>query len=378
VRVLIDASYARRAPNSGSGIYIRRLVAELRTLPQVQPVPVLDARRGTPAGGGLRSARNLVHDLGWSSIALPAWARRRGAALIHHPLPAHAPRCPLPQVITVHDLAFERLPDAFAPAFRRYAHLAHRAAARRAAAVICVSEATAADVRALWGVPDARIVVAPLGPGQFDTRSVPGAGPNADAGAGPTADAGAGPTAEAGAGPTADPGSPPEDPRYFLYVGDAEPRKALGVLLEAYARYRTRAGAPLELVLAGGARAAGGAGVRVVPAPDTVSLHRLYREAAALVHPARHEGFGMTPLEAMALGTPVLAARSPAVAEVCAAAARYVEPGDAEALCEAMLALADEPAERARLRALGLRRAGAFSWARCAQAHLAAYSLALT
>jgi glycosyltransferase involved in cell wall biosynthesis len=346
MRVLIDATYARRAPRSGTGVYIRMLLGELRRLGGIEPIAVADPRRRPPAGGGAGSARNLARDAWWLSAALPALARRHRAQLIHHPLPARSLRCPLPQVVTVHDLAFERLPEAFAPGFRRYARLVHAAAARRAAAVVCVSEATAADVRALWRVAAERIVVAPLGPGQFER-----AGRGAE---------------EAAA------------PRHFLYVGDDEPRKDLDTLLDAYGRYRARASAPLQLVLAGRAERPAGPGVRAVRSPDAAALRELHRRAAALVHPSRHEGFGLTPLEAMALGTPVLAARCEAVAEVCSEAARYVPPGDAEALASALAELGGDPALRAALRERGLARAAAFSWAACARAHLDAYSLALT
>ena len=83
----------------------------------------------------------------------------------------------------------------------------------------------------------------------------------------------------------------------------------------------------LELVLAGRARPPQQPGVRTEPAPD---LPALLGGAAALVHPALHEGFGLTPLEAMHAGVPVIAARSPGLAETCADAALYVDPYDAE------------------------------------------------
>ena len=117
---------------------------------------------------------------------------------------------------------------------------------------------------------------------------------------------------------------------HFLYIGDDEPRKNLALLLDAHARYRAAAGAAaLELVLAGRARPPRQPGVRTEPAPD---LPALLAGAAALVHPALHEGFGLTPLEAMHAGVPVIAARSPGLAETCAGAALYVDPYDAEGL----------------------------------------------
>jgi alpha-1,3-rhamnosyl/mannosyltransferase len=250
----------------------------------------------------------------------------------------------MPQVITVTDLAYEVLPDHFDRGFRLYSHHRHRAAARAAAVVICISETTAADVGSIWGVPSERIAVALLGPGQELS--------------------------------SADESSAAADPRHFLYVGDNEPRKNLAVLLAAYQRYAERAQQPLELVLAGSASARA-PGVRLEPDPGPARLAELYRGAAALVHPSLHEGFGLTPLEAMRIGTPVLAARSPGITEVCADAVRYADPRDPDSFAAAMSELAQDPALRLDLRERGRRRAAEFSWAKCARAHLAAYSLAI-
>src|SRR5204863_3685112 len=135
------------------------LAAALRAA-GVEVVDAANTERRPPAGGGLGSVRNLLADRRWTRRELPRRAGDAGADVIHHPLPAFAPGAPCAQVVTVHDLAFETHPERFAPAFRTWARRAHRAAARRADAVVCVSEATAAQVRERWGVPGARIVVA--------------------------------------------------------------------------------------------------------------------------------------------------------------------------------------------------------------------------
>jgi glycosyltransferase involved in cell wall biosynthesis len=348
VLVLIDTTYAWRAPQSGTGIYIERLCAALAALDGVEVAQACNLRRRPPAGGGWRSVRNLLADERWTQVELPRRARAAGADLIHHPLPAHAYASTLPQVVTIHDLAFEVLPDGFDPGFRRVARLTHRAAALRARVVICVSRATAADVHARWGVPPERIVVAPHGLGQ-DLGSAPATGP--------------------GPGP-----GPPE--RYFLYVGDDEPRKNLQGLLAAYRLYRERAQAPLDLVLAGSASAAE-TGVRVEHRPDPARLAALYAGTAALVHCSLHEGFGMTLVEAMAAGAPVLAAGAPAALEVCGDAARYADPSDPGSFAAAMAEIAADAALRRELAERGRRRAAGFSWTDSARIHLGAYSLAL-
>jgi glycosyltransferase involved in cell wall biosynthesis len=171
-------------------------------------------------------------------------------------------------------------------------------------------------------------------------------------------------------------------------VGDDERRKNLNVLLAAYRRYhdrrsRTRSAAhdpdrssALPLVLAGGARRES-AGVEVEIQPGRERLAQLYAEAAALVHPSRHEGFGLTLAEAMYLGVPVLSAASAAVREVCGDAARYVEADDVEGLAAELDRLTDDEPLRADLSTRGRERAAQFSWGRSARAHIEAYTLAL-
>jgi glycosyltransferase involved in cell wall biosynthesis len=164
--------------------------------------------------------------------------------------------------------------------------------------------------------------------------------------------------------------------RHFLYVGDDEPRKNLRTLLVAYALYRQGAARPAPLVLAGSAQAQG-EGVELEPDPPPDRLRRLYAQALALVQPSLYEGFGLTALEAMSAGTPVLAARSPGLVEVCAAAARYADPREPASFAAAMGLLAGHAALREELTRLGLARSEQFSWAVSARAHVDAYRLAM-
>src|SRR5690349_15354938 len=196
MRVLIDTSYALRGP-SGTATYILEFTAALRRL-GVDIVEAANERRRPPAGGGVGSVRNLLADRRWLKRSLPQFAADVGAEVVHHPLPACARQPPCPQVITVHDLAFETHPEHFDPPLARWARRAHRAAAEEAAVVICVSQATADDVVERWRIRPEKIVVAHHGPGQ-DLPEVP----------------------------------PAERPRIVLYVGDDEPRKNLGLLRAA-------------------------------------------------------------------------------------------------------------------------------------------------
>jgi glycosyltransferase involved in cell wall biosynthesis len=323
MRVLLDTTFARRGP-SGTGVYVERLAAAL-TAEGVDVVEAWNRRRRAPGAGGPRSVANLLGDERWTAVELPRAARAAAADVIHHPLPAHARLAGCPQVVTVHDLAFARAPELFDRRFALWAARAHRAAARRADAVVCVSEATRRDLLELWGLDG---VVAHHGPGQA-------------------------------------PATPPArgDPRHYLYVGDDEPRKDLATLRAAHASLGAGA-APLRI--------AGRAGETVTAA----GLAALHAAAIALVHPARSEGFGLTVLEAMAMGTPVIAARCPAVEEVGGPAIRYFDPGDARGLAAQMRLLAGDPQAREALGAAGRERAGAFTWQASARRHIAAYTLA--
>ena len=289
----------------------------------MEVVEAANERRRVGTGGSLA---NLAEDMRWTQLELRRRARSANVDLVHHPIPAHIARADVPQAITVHDLGFETIPDAFDPRFVAYAKRAHRIAAKRADVVIAVSEATAANVRKYWGVEP---VVAHHGPGQALAPLERG------------------------------------EPRHFLYVGDAEPRKDLPTLLAAYARYRSTAREALPLVLAGSAYAVD-SGVRVVERPDAGQLAALYRHAAALVHPSREEGFGLTLLEALEQGVPVIAGDTPAARELAAGRARLVAPGDVDAFAAA---LADPPPAP--------DRGSGFSWRDSAQAHIRAYRLAL-
>ena len=150
----------------------------------------------------------------------------------------------------------------------------------------------------------------------------------------------------------------------MLAVGALEPRKRPDLLVEAHARARA-SGLQAGLVFAGEGSLSGqlaDAGATVLGRVPDEQLDGLYRDALALACVSREEGFGFTPLEALALGTPPVVSDLPVFAETLGAGALRVPPGDADALAGAMLQLERDPDLRERLVEAGRSAAGRLNW----------------
>ena len=154
------------------------------------------------------------------------------------------------------------------------------------------------------------------------------------------------------------------------------------MLVRAIAALRSRSAAwsSLGLVLAGVDRGTGdelaqlsasaGGSVPLVTfagATSDSALLALYRSAVALVYPSRYEGFGLPLLEAMACGTPVIAARTSSIPEVVGDSGVLLDPDDDHAWEVEIERVLDDTAHRSLLRAAGLQRAREFSWQRTAR-----------
>lgn len=274
----------------------------------------------------------------WEQVVLPARAARLGAALVFSPAnlaPLVWPR----NVLVMHDAAVLREPQAYSRAYRAWHAGAGLAAARRARGVITVSEFSRRELIDLAGLDPARMTVIPGAvDGRFSVEAEP-----------------APVVRRLGL----------ERP-YVLTLATDDRRKNLATLAPV-AKALAREG--VELVWAGDRRpyfadAATAAGVRALGYVDDADLPGLYAGARAFVLPSRYEGFGLTCLEAMACGTPVVAANRAALPETCGEAALLVDPDDGDALVRAVLIAAGDAAARDALRSAGLRRAGQFSWDR--------------
>jgi glycosyltransferase involved in cell wall biosynthesis len=162
--------------------------------------------------------------------------------------------------------------------------------------------------------------------------------------------------------------------RYLLFVGNLEPRKNLPGLLRAYSRLPGSLRSDCPLVLVGGwgwkseilrdmlDRAPWNRDVRHLGYLPDADLAAVTQGATALVYPSFYEGFGLPPLEAMAVGTPVISSTAGGLAEAVGDAALVVEPNDEEALAGAMKEVVVNEGLRQRLSASGAVQAARFSW----------------
>ncbi len=357
-----EAGYRR----AGIHLYIEQVLRHLPRNGRMAYTVYTHRLSGLEDEDGLRLATtnlptgNRLARIAWEQVAWPLHARRDRLSLMHSMAFAMPRLAPCPVVVTIYDLSFVHNPDTFPAMQRRYLMAETRHSCEHAARLITISEAGRHDVHAIYGVPLGRIDVAT--PGVSDAyRPLP--------------------FAEVAAFRRRQelPG------RFFLHVGTLQPRKNIPTLLEALALLNRR-DAPLVLV--------GGQGwfyeaiyerirelgltdqVRLAGYVDDDQLPLWYNAATALVFPSLYEGFGLPIVEALACGTPVIAADSSSLPEAGGDVALYFDARDPAALAGQLAQALDDPAIQARALAAGPAHAAQFSWARAGRKTAAAYARA--
>lgn len=292
---------------------------------------------GTPAPSWipawLRKVRNA---------ATSRWRRPVRPGTVLHPTYYYGFRRCSPgcfRVVTFFDLIQERFPRG---ANHRVLD-AKREAAAAADLILCISQATADDLREIYKVSADRVAVTHLGfvPQKADPLE-----------------------------------GRPHDRPYLLFVGLRGEYKNFSLVARAYDQDPDLHG-QYDLICFGGPPL----GMAEAPTRGHVvwrtgsdsDLARYYRHAIALLYTTRYEGFGLPILESMSQGCPVITTRGGSLAEVGGDAAVYVDPDDPEDLAAAVKTLLPGSPRRSMLVSAGRERAALFSWSKTAQATLAAY-----
>ena len=353
MRVVIDYRPALRQ-RTGVGEYTHQLARAL--------VGLVDDRGSRPvdltlfssswkdrlsAENGLRGAAVVdrrvpvaLLNLAWHRFNWPpAESMARGAFEVAHSMhPLLMPARHAARVVTIHDLNFIAHPERTRAEIRRDYPALARTHARRADAIIAVSHFTAAEIQQRFDVPADRVSVCSPGAPPWTARERP------------------------------------PDAGYVLFFGTLEPRKNVGGLLDAYERLGARRKDVPRLLLAGQATEAARPWLERIARPpldrlvkhlgyvDPARRQSLYEGAICLVQPSFEEGFGITVLEAMTAGVPVVVTDRGALPEVTAGAGPVVSAENPDELSAAIERLVDDRAFADACADRGVARARQYRW----------------
>lgn len=372
-------SFSQNYRNGGISRYIRYLLTELARCPGQHEYTIFVNGSDTVARLGIQHPQitfvpanwpeaKPAARVAWEQFTLPSLIRQRGIQVFHSPanvLPAFLPR-DCASVVTLHDLAFLRMPEVLTRPKRIYHRTFTVRSLRRATMIITVSDSTGRDVTELLGIPQQRL--ATVYPCVDERLTQPVAEDELQAF-----------RVRQGL-----------EEGFLLYLGTLEPRKNVPTLVEAYARLRQATGTRVKLVLAGGkgwlydaifARVQQLGLEKEVLFPGFVSDAEQplwYRAAGAVAYPSLYEGFGIPVAEALACGTPVVTSTVSSLPEAGAGLALTVDPHDIDALAEALQQALCDPSLREKCRAQAPLVSERFSATALARQTIAVYEQAVT
>ena len=368
-------------PATGSGQYMTHLLAALAQADTqneyvlLGPLPVAGQNQTTfpyevQAVPGFVGGNENIQKVVWEQLTGPAAAHKAGVDIFHIPYfaPPLLPRTPT--VVTIHDVIPMRLPayqpDAKVKAYMRLV----ASAAHKATMIITVSEHAKQDMVDALKLPAERIRVIYEAAGvEYQPVTAPETLEKA--------------RAKYGLGA-----------RYVFYLGGLDQRKNVPQLVRAFAHLHGQLGDDsLQLLIAGNpdkqkgplfpdprpvAADLGMTGQIIYRFIDEEDKAAIYSGASLFVFPSLYEGFGLTPLEAMSCGAPVVCSNRTSLPEVVGDAALTVDPDDTRALTEAMRSVLTNEELQQDLRARSLQRAKLFSWDKTANETITVYEETFT
>ena len=290
----------------------------------------------------------------WDNLLLPRAIRKAGPFdLYFSPLSVVPRGLSIPSVATVHDLAFFHYPEIQPWKYRHYWKKAIQRTAKSATRIISVSESTRKDLESFFPGTKRKVQVVHEAPSTslLSTSSKGKFRPHHRI---------------------------DSSTRYFLSVGTLEPRKNYPFLLEVFQRLLHRPGCEeLKLVIAGSPgwesaelekemQERSGYLIRL-DYVEYSDLPDLYRGAIALVFPSLYEGFGLPAIEAMAVGTPVIASNISSFPEVIGDAGVLLDLEDGDSWIDTLERVAKDEVWRVRLASRCLARSKEFTWERAAE-----------
>jgi glycosyltransferase involved in cell wall biosynthesis/radical SAM superfamily enzyme YgiQ (UPF0313 family) len=355
-----------RPRRTGVGYYTEHLLRHLAAESDTDDIVVLsnrDVETTSPLPERVRvmTSHRRMPRMVWMQTGAPAALKRSGADVVHFTNGMLPIASPIPTVVTIHDMSLRLYPRYHPPRRVLFNRPLVDLAARRADAIVTVSDSAKDDIVRLYRLDPSRVHV-------IHEAAAPSFRRVTDIGELDRvrqkyrlAD------------------------RIILYVGTIEPRKNLPKLIQAFASRKRAGDLPHHLVCVGPYgwlsrgledlihRSKVSHAIHFTGYVPFEDLPALYTLAEIFVYPSMYEGFGLPVIEAMACGAPVITGRAAALAEVGGDAVEQVERMDEDALGEAMARLARDPQRRRELSAHALARAEQFSWQRAARETLAVY-----
>lgn len=301
----------------------------------------------------------------WRQRSFSQGCRQKTVDLYHEPN-FLAYRCDVPSVITAHDLSWIRYPQTHPKERVAEMNRFFQPGLERASLILTDSEFVKQELMDLFGTPAQRIKSIPLG-----------------------AEAVFHPRSEQETSMVLNQQGLTHG-RYLLAVGTLEPRKNLGMALEAYRSLPAamREHHPLVLVGMKGwltsalekqmAPLVAAGHIRVLGYLQRDELATIISGALCLIYPSIYEGFGLPPLEAMASAVPVISSNVSSLPEVVGDSGVLIDPENAPDLAQAMTRMVEDSEFRNTLAAKSLERSRLFSWERCVTQTAAAYRQVLT